>query len=70
LKISKSPLRLGIINYTAQYRLCRARHKRYLYAFRDSLALYQPVYLGLRTDVDTDECNVSQLKFKAEEESC
>jgi len=39
---------------------------RYLYAYRDSLALYQPVYLGLRTDVDTDECNVSQLKFKAE----
>ena len=39
---------------------------RYLYAYRDSVALYQPVYLGLRTDVDTDECNVSQLKFKAE----
>ena len=39
---------------------------RYLYAFRDSLALYQPVYLGPRDDVDTDECLVSQLKFKAE----
>jgi bifunctional non-homologous end joining protein LigD len=39
---------------------------RYLYAYRDSLALYQPVYLGLRTDVDTDECSVSQLKYKAE----
>jgi bifunctional non-homologous end joining protein LigD len=39
---------------------------RYLYAYRNSLALYQPVYLGLRTDVDTDECNVSQLKFKVE----
>ncbi len=39
---------------------------RYLYAYRDSLALYQPVYLGLRTDVDTDECTVQQLKFKAE----
>lgn len=39
---------------------------RYLYAYRDSLALYQPVYLGPRTDVDTDECVVSQLKFKAD----
>ena len=39
---------------------------RYLYAYRDSLALYQPVYLGPRTDVDTDKCVVSQLKFKAD----
>jgi bifunctional non-homologous end joining protein LigD len=39
---------------------------RYLYAYRDSLALYQPVYLGLRDDVDPAECLVSQLKFKAE----
>lgn len=43
---------------------------RYLYAYRDSLALYQPVYLGPRDDVDPGECLVSQLKFKAEEESC
>ena len=39
---------------------------RYLYAYRDSLALYQPVYLGPRDDVDAGECVVSQLKFKAE----
>ena len=39
---------------------------RYLYAYRDSLALYQPVYLGPRDDVDPGECVVSQLKFKAE----
>jgi bifunctional non-homologous end joining protein LigD len=39
---------------------------RYLYAYRDSLALHQPVYLGLRDDVDPGECVVSQLKFKAE----
>lgn len=39
---------------------------RYLYAYRDSLALYQPVYLGPRDDVETSECVVSQLKFKAE----
>jgi bifunctional non-homologous end joining protein LigD len=43
---------------------------RYLYVFRDSLSLYQPVYLGLRDDVDPGECLVSQLKYKAEEESC
>ena len=39
---------------------------RYLYAYRDSLALHQPVYLGQRDDVDPGECLVSQLKFKAE----
>jgi bifunctional non-homologous end joining protein LigD len=39
---------------------------RYLYAYRDSLALYQPVYLGPREDVDPGECLASQLKFKAE----
>jgi len=38
---------------------------RFLYAFRESGVLFQSVYLGLRTDVDTDECNVSQLKYKA-----
>ena len=38
---------------------------RYLYAYRESLALYQPVYLGPRDDVDPGECLVSQLKFKA-----
>jgi len=39
---------------------------RYLYAYRDSLALYQPVYLGPRDDVDPGECLVSQLKFKVD----
>lgn len=39
---------------------------RYLYAYRESLALYQPVYLGPRDDVDPGECLVAQLKYKAE----
>ena len=39
---------------------------RYLYAYRDSHALFQPVYLGLRDDVDPGECLAAQLKFKAE----
>ena len=39
---------------------------RYLYAYRASHALHQPVYLGLRDDVEPGECLVSQLKFKAE----
>ena len=40
---------------------------RYLYAFPDG-SLFQPVYLGERSDVDVTECGVSQLKFKATEE--
>lgn len=38
---------------------------RYLYAHRESHALYQPVYLGPRDDVEPGECLASQLKYKA-----
>jgi len=41
---------------------------RYLYAFRESGVLYQPVYLGLREDVDDAECLTSQLKFKGDDD--
>ena len=37
---------------------------RFLYAYRESNALYQPVYLGLRQDVEIHECVLSQLKYK------
>jgi len=40
---------------------------RYLYAVPDG-SLYQPVYLGVRHDVEPHECVVSQLKFKREED--
>ncbi|MEQ2007465.1 MAG: WGR domain-containing protein [Limisphaerales bacterium] len=40
---------------------------RYLHAYRDG-SLYQPVYLGERSDVRQEECVVSQLKFKRDEE--
>ena len=43
---------------------------RYLYAHRESHALYQPVYLGPRDDVEPAQCLVSQLKYKPTEESC
>jgi bifunctional non-homologous end joining protein LigD len=41
---------------------------RYLYAFPESGVLFQPVYLGRRTDIEPAECMVSQLKFKAVED--
>jgi bifunctional non-homologous end joining protein LigD len=41
---------------------------RYLYAFKQSNALFQPVYLGRRDDISARECTVSQLKFKQESE--
>ena len=40
---------------------------RYLYAVPDG-SLNQPVYLGVRHDVEPHECVVSQLKFKRDEE--
>jgi bifunctional non-homologous end joining protein LigD len=39
---------------------------RYLYAFPESKCLYQPVYLGTRSDVSQTECHLGQLKYKAE----
>jgi bifunctional non-homologous end joining protein LigD len=41
---------------------------RYLYAFRESGCIFQPVYLGKRTDITAEECTVAQLKYKAAEE--
>lgn len=38
---------------------------RYLYAAQVGGALYQPVLLGVRDDVEPTECVVTQLKFKA-----
>jgi len=40
---------------------------RYLYAFKESGSLFQPVYMGLRDDLDEKDCTVNQLKWKREE---
>ena len=39
---------------------------RYLYAFKQSGSVYQPLYLGEREDIDQAECVVSQLKYRHE----
>lgn len=39
---------------------------RYLYAYRESGSIYQPVYQGRRDDIPPSECVVEQLKFKSE----
>lgn len=38
---------------------------RYLYAYQGG-ALYQPVYIGERDDIDKDECVLDQLKYKTQ----
>lgn len=38
---------------------------RYLYAFPGTNALFQPTYLGPRTDIEMERCTIDQLKFKA-----
>lgn len=37
---------------------------KYLHAFPESGAVYQPVYLGPREDISASECTRDQLKFK------
>jgi bifunctional non-homologous end joining protein LigD len=39
---------------------------RYLHAHRESGSIYQPVYLGPRSDIPAAECTVDQLKYKAQ----
>lgn len=39
---------------------------RFLYAYRESGSIYQPVYLGEREDIRYTECITDQLKYKAE----
>jgi len=39
---------------------------RYLYAYKESGSIYQPVFLGPREDIRADECTTTQLKYKAE----
>ena len=38
-----------------------------LYAYKDG-SLFQPVFLNVRTDIDKEDCVISQLKYKKEEE--
>jgi bifunctional non-homologous end joining protein LigD len=37
---------------------------RYLYAFKESGSIYQPVFLGVRDDIQHTECTTAQLKYK------
>lgn len=39
---------------------------RFLYAFRESGSIYQPVFLGAREDILAEECTTAQLKYRAE----
>jgi bifunctional non-homologous end joining protein LigD len=41
---------------------------RFLYVQGKGGHLYQPVFLGLRNDVDESECTIKQLKYKAKDE--
>lgn len=36
---------------------------QYLYAYKGG-SIYQPVYIGLRDDIDDKECKIEQLKYK------
>ncbi|MES2657196.1 MAG: WGR domain-containing protein [Verrucomicrobiota bacterium] len=42
---------------------------KFLYAFRESGSIYQPVYLGKRCDIPPSECTTDQLKYKTAAEA-
>lgn len=39
---------------------------RYLYAYKGG-SVYQPTYLGVREDLDHEDCHINQLRYKKEE---
>jgi len=39
---------------------------RYLYAFRESGSIFQPVFLAIRDDISSEECTTAQLKYRSE----
>src|SRR5581483_4428019 len=39
---------------------------RYLYAYKESGAILQPVYLGVREEIPGEDCITAQLKYQAE----
>ncbi len=39
---------------------------RFLYAFRESGAIYQPLFIGRREDILAEECTTAQLKYRPE----
>ena len=39
---------------------------QFLYALKQSGSIYQPVYIGPRSDIPANECTTDQLKYKAE----
>ena len=41
---------------------------RYLYAYKESGNLYQPVFLGVRDDIKPEACTTAQLKYRAPSE--
>lgn len=41
---------------------------KYLYAYKNG-SLYQPIYLGVRLDLDQNDAIIDQIKFKSENES-
>ena len=45
-------------------RALKPKPTNYLYAFRESGAIYQPLYCGHRDDIPHQECTVRQLKYK------
>jgi bifunctional non-homologous end joining protein LigD len=73
LELLDGPRRIGIGNVTIPPNhqvpaVNQIVEVRYLYAYPGG-SLYQPVYLGVRDDVQLEACSRQQLKFKAVDEA-
>lgn len=67
-KIGHSPVSVGNVTIPPNYPIPAPGNiveVEYLYAYRGG-SLYQPVYRGIRADLDINACTFSQLKYKPE----
>ncbi|AXR60571.1 WGR domain-containing protein [Leptospira mayottensis] len=62
----KSWINVGNVTIPVNFELPQEKdiiEVRYLYAYRGG-SLYQPTYLGVRSDADENDCDLNQLKYK------
>lgn len=63
----KSWIHVGNVTIPVNFEMPQERdiiEVRYLYAYRGG-SLYQPTYLGIRSDADENDCGLNQLKYKS-----
>jgi hypothetical protein len=66
LRYGERYLRLMNLLASFQHPAIQLVECRYLYAFRESGSIFQPIFLAPRDDIASEECTTAQLEYRAE----